>query len=100
MAPLWVTAETSPLPFVSPIFGDYMVLQRGKPNAIWGWSQQGDTIRVTIGENSATTSAGPDGKWLVHIDRPVPAGPFPESQEPAVRWPSHRLAANGSSPPA
>jgi len=76
MAPLWVTAETSPLPFVSPIFGDYMVLQRGKPNAIWGWSQQGDTIRVTIGENSATTSAGPDGKWLVHIDPPAPGGPY------------------------
>ena len=25
----------APLPFVSPIFGDNMVLQRGKPNAIW-----------------------------------------------------------------
>ena len=30
-----------PLPFVSPIFGDNMVLQRGKPNAIWGWSHAG-----------------------------------------------------------
>ena len=35
--------ESGPLPFVSPIFGDSMVLQRGKPNAIWGWSQPGDT---------------------------------------------------------
>ena len=26
------------LPFVSPIFGDNMVLQRGKMNTIWGWS--------------------------------------------------------------
>ena len=47
----------APLPFVSPIFGDSMVLQRGKPNTIWGWSQPGDTIRVEIGENSATGTA-------------------------------------------
>ena len=26
-----------PLPFVSTIFGDNMVLQRGKKNTIWGW---------------------------------------------------------------
>jgi hypothetical protein len=25
----------SPLPFVSPVFGDNMVLQRGKPDTIW-----------------------------------------------------------------
>jgi len=28
-----------PLPFVSTIFGDNMVLQRGKKNTIWGWSE-------------------------------------------------------------
>jgi sialate O-acetylesterase len=47
----------APVPFVSPIFGDNMVLQRGKPNAIWGWSQPGDSVRVAIGENSATVTA-------------------------------------------
>ena len=26
------------LPFVSPIFGDNRVLQRGKPDTLWGWS--------------------------------------------------------------
>ena len=34
--------SAAPLPFVSPIFGDHMVLKRGKPNAIWGWSTPGD----------------------------------------------------------
>ena len=43
-----------PLPFVSPIFGDNMVLQRGKPDTIWGWSDPGDIVRVQIGENTAT----------------------------------------------
>jgi len=37
-----------PLPLVSPIFGDNMVLQRGKANTIWGWSEPGDIIQVEI----------------------------------------------------
>ena len=37
------TPVTEPLPFVSPIFGGNMVLQRGKPDVIWGWSEPGDT---------------------------------------------------------
>ena len=53
-------AVVRPLPFVSPIFGDNMVLQRGKPDAIWGWSDPGDTVRVQIGEQSATATAGSD----------------------------------------
>jgi sialate O-acetylesterase len=31
--------KASPLPFVSPIFGDNMVLQRGKPNRFWVWAE-------------------------------------------------------------
>ena len=66
----------APLPFVSPIFGDNMVLQRGKPNAIWGWSQPGDSVRVAIGEKSATTTAGADGKWQARIQPPPAGGPY------------------------
>jgi sialate O-acetylesterase len=66
----------APLPFVSPIFADRMVLQRGKPNAIWGWSQPGDSVRVAIGENSATATAGPDGKWQTRIQPPPAGGPY------------------------
>ena len=55
---LSAAAETNPppnpRPFVSPMFGDNMVLQRGKPDAIWGWSNPGDTVRVEI--------AGPSGE--------------------------------------
>lgn len=68
--------ETAPLPFVSPIFGDNMVLQRGKPNTVWGWSQPGDAVRVEIGDNSATATAGPDGRWRASIQPPPPGGPY------------------------
>jgi sialate O-acetylesterase len=64
------------LPFVSPIFGDSMVLQRGKPDTIWGWSDPGDSVRVQIGENTATGTAGPDRRWVVKIQPPAPGGPY------------------------
>ena len=64
------------LPFVSPIFADNMVLQRGKSNAIWGWSQPGDSVRVEIGESSATATAGADGKWQARIQPPPAGGPY------------------------
>ena len=68
--------DAAALPFVSPIFGDHMVLQRGKPNRIWGWSQPGDTVRVEIGERSATATAGADGRWQAKIGPPKPGGPY------------------------
>jgi hypothetical protein len=37
------------LPFISPIVGDNIVLQRGKADALWGWSEPGDRIQVEIG---------------------------------------------------
>jgi len=64
------------LPFVSPIFGDNMVLQRGKLNTIWGWSDPGDTVRVKIGDSVATATAGTDRRWQVKIQPPAAGGPY------------------------
>ena len=55
------------LPFVSPIFGDNMVLQRNKADKIWGWSEPGDTVRVEIGDKTASAVAGADRRWQVEI---------------------------------
>lgn len=70
------SAASKPLPFLSPIFGDNMVLQRGKSDSIWGWSDPGDTIRVQIGDNVATATAGQDRRWQVKIQPPAPGGPY------------------------
>ncbi len=64
------------LPFLSPIFGDNMVLQRGKLNTLWGWSEPGDKVRVEIGEAAASGVAGPDRRWQVKIQPPAVSGPF------------------------
>jgi len=64
------------LPLLSPIFGDNMVLQRGKPATIWGWSEPGDRILVEIGEAKGSGVAGPDRRWQVAIQPPPPGGPY------------------------
>ena len=75
------TAQTAapapkPLPFVSPIFGDNMVLQRGKPNTIWGWSDPGDKVTVEIADKKASAVAGSDRRWQVKIQPPPVGGPY------------------------
>jgi sialate O-acetylesterase len=75
----WISAVAAPnssLPFISPMFGDNMVLQRGKPNTIWGWSKPGDMIQGEISGNKARTVTGKDGRWELKIEPPAPGGPY------------------------
>src|ERR1051325_12157013 len=69
-------ADDSSLPFVSPIFGDGMVLQRGKPNPIWGWAKPGQAVQVEIAGRTAKTVAEAGGRWQVGIEQPAPGGPY------------------------
>ncbi len=69
-------AQVKPLPFVSPIFGDNMVLQRGKANTIWGWSDPGDKIEVEIAGKKASGVAGTDRRWQVKLQPPPTGGPY------------------------
>jgi sialate O-acetylesterase len=71
-----VAGNAKALPFVSSIFGDNMVLQRGKADTIWGWSEPGDTVRVQIGEKAASGVAGADRRWQVKIEPPAAGGPY------------------------
>ena len=72
-------AEDAPAkkpPFLSTIFGDNMVLQRGKANTIWGWSDPGDQVRVEIAGKTASGVAGADGRWQAKIQPPKVGGPY------------------------
>ena len=75
MPPIPPQAPKTP-PFVSPLFSDDMVLQRGKANTIWGWSEPGDKVTVQIGETSETGIAGADRRWQVKIQPPPVGGPY------------------------
>lgn len=63
-------------PFVSTIFADNMVLQRGKRDAIWGWSRPGDRIQVEFGGHTAEAVTGDDHRWQVSIEPPAMGGPY------------------------
>ena len=68
--------QAGPLPLISPIFGDNMVLQRDKPDSIWGWADPGQSVKVEIAEKSASAVAGPDRRWQVKIQPPAVGGPY------------------------
>lgn len=50
------------------IFGDNMVLARGKPVKVWGWAERGETVTVTFGGQTKTATAGNDGKWQLALE--------------------------------
>ncbi|HEY3755503.1 MAG TPA: sialate O-acetylesterase [Opitutaceae bacterium] len=65
---------STPLPFLSPAFGDHMVLQRDKPNVVWGWTKPGAAVSVALDHDAAQrVVAGADGKWQATIS-PGPCG--------------------------
>ena len=69
-------AQMPALPLVSPMFGDNMVLQRGKLNTIWGWASPGEKVTVQIAGHSATATAGADGCWRTQFLPPPVGGPY------------------------
>jgi sialate O-acetylesterase len=71
-----MAADVAALPFVSPVFGEHMVLQRGKPNRIWGWTQPGAEVRVEIAGQTAQAIAAADGRWLAEFTPPPAGGPY------------------------
>jgi sialate O-acetylesterase len=69
-------ADNPPLPFVSPMFGDNMVLQRGKPIRFWGWAKPGEMISIELDGRTAKAATGADGRWQTEIKSPMPGGPY------------------------
>lgn len=55
-------------PFVSPMFGDHMVLQRGKPNPVWGWGAPGEMITVEFAEQIKSAAVDESGSWQLKLD--------------------------------
>lgn len=50
------------------IFVDHLILQRGKPVAIWGSAAEGEEVTVKFGEQLKKIKAGKDGAWKVMLD--------------------------------
>jgi sialate O-acetylesterase len=56
-------------PFTLPgVIGDNMVLQRGQPVPIWGWTAPGTAVRVEFAGQIRTATAQADGRWEVRLE--------------------------------
>ena len=68
---LAATLSSTPVTFadvtVSKVFGDHMVLQQGKPIRVWGTADPGESVTVSLGSKSATTTAAKEGSWRVDL---------------------------------
>jgi sialate O-acetylesterase len=53
-------------------FSDHLVLQRDLPAPVWGTAAPGEKVAVEFADQSLSTTAGPDGRWLVRL-APLPA---------------------------
>lgn len=63
--------EAASRPLLSPMFGDHMVLQRGKPNTFWGWAKPGEKVRVAVAGKTGEAVAAADGRWETRVDPPA-----------------------------
>ena len=58
------------------LFTDHMVLQQKTAVPVWGKAEPEEKVTVTIQGKSASTTAGPDGKWRVKLPELTAGGPY------------------------
>lgn len=61
---------------LTTLFGDHMVLQRGKAVPVWGSAAPGERVRVEFAGRAQEAVAGPDGKWRVDLSPMEAGGPY------------------------
>lgn len=73
LLPLLAAAEVR----MPAILSDHLVLKRGADTPVWGKAAPDEAIVVTLGEATARTVTGADGRWRVTLDLTgSPAGPL------------------------
>ena len=63
-------------PFLAPLFGEHMMLQRGQPNRVWGWAEPGTRVMIALAGREAAAIAGTDGRWQAVVIPPPAGGPY------------------------
>ncbi len=61
---------------LSSLFTDHMVFQRDARLPVWGWSEPGVKVSVSLDGKSASAVTGKDGKWLVWLPAMKAGGPY------------------------
>lgn len=63
-------------PFLSAMFGDSMVLQRGRSLPFWGWTTPGQTVTVAAAGKTARANADQSGYWKATLPALPVGGPI------------------------
>jgi sialate O-acetylesterase len=50
------------------LFSDHAVLQKSDRVPVWGKAEPGESVTVTLGKATATTTTGADGRWRVVLN--------------------------------
>src|SRR5438067_4092547 len=58
------------------MLSSHMVLQRDRPVHIWGWSEPGEKVTVSLKAASQTATGDQQGHWSVHLPPQAAGGPF------------------------
>ncbi len=61
---------------LASLFSDHAVFQRDQPVPIWGWADPGTQVNVGFANQSKSTTADAQGKWLLRLDA-MPANAEP-----------------------
>ena len=85
----WRASAEKPALTVAPIFGDSMVLQRGKRVPVWGAAPAGKMVAVTFAGQRVTAEADRDGLWRVELE---PMEASAEGQRLGVVAGDHEIA--------
>lgn len=69
-----IASASVKLPF---LLSDHMVLLKSAKTPLWGTADPGEQVTVTLGAQTASAVAGPDGAWKTQLDlHDSPPGPF------------------------
>ena len=72
-APLLPVSANVSLP---KVFSENMMIQRDKPVKVWGTASRGETVKVTIGDETRSVKADRKGKWMVELPALPAGGPY------------------------
>lgn len=73
---LLLPATAQAAPSLDPLYSDHAVLQRGRPIIVSGQADAGERVTVALGEISASSTAGADGRWQAALPQRPAGGPF------------------------
>ncbi|MBI1685099.1 sialate O-acetylesterase [Caulobacter hibisci] len=76
LAAVMATPAAAQGPLLNGLFADHAVVQRDRPLPVFGRARPGEAVTVTLGDRTATATAGADGAWRADLPALAAGGPY------------------------